>query len=88
MPLFCFFILFGDCFLFYSILCLYVNVWSIEYKLFEEYVVTEGPEDFQQHQVLVEEKSLLHSHLPITTCISITLFIYLFLCIKLKGLTI
>jgi preprotein translocase subunit SecG len=33
----------------------------------------------------VKGKSLLHSHLSITTCILITLFIYLLLCINMMG---
>jgi hypothetical protein len=37
-------ILFSDCFLFYSIICLYVNVWSVEYEPFEDFAAIE---DFQ-----------------------------------------
>jgi hypothetical protein len=50
MPLFCFvlLILFGACFLFYSIVCLYVNVWSVEYEPFEKYIAVEDFQDSKQ----------------------------------------
>jgi hypothetical protein len=61
------------CILFISIVCLYVNVWSVEYEQFEDFVVVEKFLDPEQFPELVEGKSLLHSYCPITTCILITL---------------
>jgi hypothetical protein len=53
-------VLFGDCFLFYSIVCLYVNVWSVEDEPYVEYAEVEEFQDIEQQQALVEDKSLLH----------------------------
>jgi hypothetical protein len=53
--------LFGDYFSIYSIVCLYVNVWSVEYELFEDFAVVEDFQDPKQFLELVEGKSLLHS---------------------------
>jgi hypothetical protein len=53
-------VLFGDCFLFYSIVCLSVNVWSVEDEPYVEYAEVEEFQDIEQQQALVEGKSLLH----------------------------
>jgi hypothetical protein len=73
------------CFLFYCIVPLYVNVWCVENDPFEEFDVVEDLEDFEQQREFAKGKSLLHSHLSITTCILITLFIYLLLYINMMG---
>jgi hypothetical protein len=54
-------------------------VWYIENDPFEEFTTLEDLEDFEQEQAFLEGKSLLHSLLPIITCILITSFIYLLL---------
>jgi hypothetical protein len=48
------------CFLFVSIVCLYVNVWSVEYEQFGDFAVVEEFQDPEQFPELVEGKSLLH----------------------------
>jgi hypothetical protein len=60
-------------------------VWYVENDPLEEFAAVEDPKDFEKQQVFVEGKSLLRSLLPITTCILITSFIYLLLCINMKG---
>jgi hypothetical protein len=50
------------CFLFVSIVCLYVNVWSVEYEQFGDFAAVEGLQDPEQFPDVVEGKSLLHSH--------------------------
>jgi nitrogen fixation-related uncharacterized protein len=45
----------------YSIVCLYVNVWSVEYEQFEDFAAVEDFQDPEQFPKLVEDKSLLHS---------------------------
>jgi hypothetical protein len=37
-----------------------VNVWSVEYKPFEEYAAVEDIQDPEQFSEIVEGKSLLH----------------------------
>jgi hypothetical protein len=49
------------CFLFISIVCLYVNVWSVEYEQFEDFAAVEDFQDPEQFLELIEGKSLLHS---------------------------
>jgi hypothetical protein len=49
------------CLLFVSIVCLYVNVWSVEYEQFGDFAAVEDFQDLEQQQALVEGKSLLHS---------------------------
>jgi hypothetical protein len=63
-------------------------VWSVENDPFEDFTYVEDLEDFEQQQVLVEGKSLLHPlfilynmHFNYTTY----LFIYLLFCINMKG---
>jgi hypothetical protein len=54
-----------------------------------EYAGVEDFQDLEQQQALVEGKSLLHSRLSYYSMhFNYTLFIYLLLCIKLKGPTI
>jgi hypothetical protein len=65
------------CFSFNCIVFLYVNVWSVENEPFCEFIEEEDFEDSEQFSELVEGKSLLHSRLSYTTCILVTLFIYL-----------
>jgi hypothetical protein len=48
------------CFLFVSIVCLYVNVWSVEYEQFGDFAAIEEFQDPVQFPELVEGKSLLH----------------------------
>jgi hypothetical protein len=48
-------------FLFVSIVCLYVNVWSVEYEQFGDFAAVEEFQDPAQFPELVEGKSLLHS---------------------------
>jgi hypothetical protein len=55
--------LFGDCFGIYSIVCLYANVWSVEYEQFVDFADVEDFQDPEQFPKLVEGKSLLHSRL-------------------------
>jgi hypothetical protein len=45
----------------YSIVYLYVNVWSVEYEQFEDFAAVEDFQDPEQFPELVEGKSLLHS---------------------------
>jgi hypothetical protein len=52
--------------------------------VFEGFPEGKDFEEFEQPE-FVEGKSLLHPHLPNTTCISITLFIYLLLCTYMMG---
>jgi hypothetical protein len=49
------------CFLFVSIICLYVNVWSVEYERFGDFTAIVEFQDPEQFLELVEGKSLLHS---------------------------
>jgi nitrogen fixation-related uncharacterized protein len=49
------------CFLFVSIVCLYVNLWSVEYEQFRDFAAVEDYQDPEQFPVLVEGKNLLHS---------------------------
>ena len=50
-------VLFGDCFLFISIVCLYVlDVWCVESEQFVEFAEGEGFEDSEQQQGFVEGK--------------------------------
>jgi hypothetical protein len=60
-PCFVLLVLFGDCFLFYSIVCLYVNDVCVEDGSYVEYAGVEDFQDLEQQQALVEGKSLLHS---------------------------
>jgi hypothetical protein len=54
-------------------------VWSVKDEPYVKYAEVEDFQDLEQQQALVEGKSLLHSHYPITTCILIpSLFIYCF----------
>jgi hypothetical protein len=87
MPLFCFvlLILFGACFLFYSIVCLYVNVWSVEYEPFEKYIAVEDFQDSKQFSELVEGKSLLHRRLSYYNMHFNYIIIYLSLFINMMG---
>jgi hypothetical protein len=39
-----------------------VNVWSLEYEQFGDFAAVEDYQDPEQFPVLVEGKSLLHSH--------------------------
>jgi hypothetical protein len=48
------------CFLFVSIVCLYVNVWSVEYEQFGDFAAIEEFQEPVQFPELVEGKSLLH----------------------------
>jgi hypothetical protein len=49
------------CFLFVSIVRLYVNVWSVEYEQSGNFAAVEKFQDPEQFPELVEGKSLLHS---------------------------
>jgi hypothetical protein len=63
-------------------------MWCVEDESYVEYAEVEDFQDLEQQQALVEGKSLLHSCLSYTTCILITLFIYLWVCINMKSPTI
>jgi hypothetical protein len=67
-------------------------MWCVEDGSYVEYAEVEDFQDLEQHQALVEGKSLLHSQLSYYNMhfnyTIIYLFIYLLLCIKLKGPTI
>jgi hypothetical protein len=67
------------CFLFYCIASLHVNVWCIENNSSEGFPEGEDFEDSEQFSDLVKGKYLMYFCLPNTTCILITLFIYLFI---------
>jgi hypothetical protein len=54
-------------------------MWCVEDDVYVEYAKVEDFQDLEHQQALVEDKSLLHSRLSYTTCILITLFIYLFI---------
>jgi hypothetical protein len=41
--------------------CLYVNVWSVEYEQLEDFAIVEDFQDPELFPELVEGKSLLHS---------------------------
>jgi hypothetical protein len=43
------------CFLFISIVCLYVNVWSVEYEQFEDFAAVEDFQDPEQFPELVRQ---------------------------------
>jgi hypothetical protein len=62
-------------FLFYCVVCLFVNVWSVENESFEEFPKEKDFEDFEQQRESVDSKSLLHSCLSYTTFILHHLFI-------------
>jgi hypothetical protein len=57
-------------------------MWCVEDDLYVEYATVE---DFEQQREFVEGKSFLHPRLSYTTCILITYFIYLLLCINMMG---
>jgi hypothetical protein len=58
------------CFLFISIVSLYVNVWSVEYEQFKDFSVVEEFQDPEQFPELAEGKSYCIPVDCITTCIS------------------
>jgi hypothetical protein len=81
-------VLFGDCFLFYSIVCLYVYDVVRRRRFVRGIRWVEDFQDLEQHQALVEGKSWLHSQLSYYNMHFNYTIIYLLLCIKLKGPTI
>jgi hypothetical protein len=60
------------CFLFISIVCLYLNVWSIEYKQFEEFAAIEEFQDPENFRSSYKASPCCIPVDPITTCILIT----------------
>jgi hypothetical protein len=79
-------VLFGDFFLFYSIVCLYVyDVVCVEDDMCVEYAEVEEFQDIEQQQALVEGKSLLHTRLSYFNMHFNYTIIYLLLCIKMMG---
>jgi hypothetical protein len=78
-------VLFGDCFLFYSIECLYENDVVRRRRSDVEYAEVEEFQDIEHQQALVEGKSLLHSRLSYYNMHFNYTVIYFLFCIQIGG---